>query len=87
MGGALLENLCFRLGDFRLRADRGPFGDAAVCGQQHLYESHRHAAGRWEGFAVAAAALVGRELGAGHKGRAEMVAKLCFGMAVVFDWA
>ena len=83
-GSALLENLCFRLGIFVCALIAAHLGTLLFAANSICMSLTDTLLAGVEGFAVAAAALVGRELGAGHKGRAEMVAKLCFGMAVVF---
>lgn len=84
---ALLENLCWRLGLFicaRIAASLGTllYATNSIC--MNLIDTVLVGI---EGFAVAAAALVGRELGAKKPGRAELVGRICFRMAFAYGLA
>lgn len=83
-GSALVENMCFRVGIFACALITARLGTLMYATNSVCMVIMDMFVGGIEGFAVAAAALVGRELGAHNLGRSELAAKISFRMALAY---
>ena len=82
----LAENLLMRVGFFTFALIAAKMGTLLFAAHQICMNVTNMLLTGFEGFAVAATALVGWELGAKRPGKAELAVKICLRMALVYSF-
>lgn len=82
---ALAENLLMRVGFFTFALIAAKMGTLLFAAHQICMNVTNMLLTGYDGFAIAATALVGWELGADRPGKAELAVKICLRMALVYS--